>query len=61
MRPSFNVRKTRIASLRAVAVIALALPRRKIAAARLAYGWVRLLKRRPPEILFCGASVSTTR
>ena len=29
-----------------------------MAAARFADGWVRLLSKRPPEILFCGASVS---
>ena len=33
-------------------------PRRKMAAARFAEGCVRLLRRRPPEILFCGARVS---
>ena len=31
---------------------------RKMAAARLAEGSVRALRRRPPEILFLGASVS---
>ena len=31
---------------------------RRIAAARLAEGWVRELRSRPPEILFFGASVS---
>ena len=31
---------------------------RRIAAARLADGWVRELRSRPPDILFFGASVS---
>src|ERR1700682_5957571 len=71
----------RIASLRAVAVTALALPlrnatrrynapravwvrprfmaaSRRMAATRLADGWVRLLRRRPPDTLLWGARVS---
>ena len=53
-----------MASLRAVAVRAVWLrmrlmaATRNTAAARLAEGWVLLLRRRPPEIRFWGARVS---